>query len=471
MRFPRSLGGVLAIGMSLVALPSPVAAANHPVRIEMVPGPNGLDPNTLWFIGNTKHGALFSADAGNSLGAELYRTDGTLAGTTLVKDIWHGEQSSTPDPIAVKLGSSLFFDANDGTHGYELWRSDGSNQNTQLVRDINPTGDGLVTPQAVMNGRLYFSADDGDTSPGHGWEMWSTGINGQDTHRVTDTVPGPGSGFASYIQSLGTKLMFIASDGVHSEQPWVSDGTKAGTHMVKVVNEEGPIISYPGGGQAIAFKGKYYFVANDGTSGDPHDHGQELWRSDGTAAGTQLFHEFVPGTGGTTIYWFRVVGDKLFFSAYDGKGQELWVTDGTVAGTHRTRDINPGSASSDPYPLGVLNGRIYFTANNGTLGAELWRSDGTKAGTVLVKDIRHGAASSSPYSAASANGALVFSAKTGAGVEVWQTKGTKATTTMVADIAPGSASSNPFGFWHYKNEVFFFATDPTHGLELWRYAP
>jgi ELWxxDGT repeat protein len=299
--------------------------------------------------------------------------------------------------------------------------------------------------------------------------MWSTGIEGQNTHRVTDTNPGPDSGYANYIQSLGNKLMFIATDGVHDLQPWVSDGTAAGTHMVKRVNKSGGVIPYPGGGQAIAFKGMYYFVASDGSG--PNSHGTELWRSDGTAAGTTLFKEFVPGPNGSTFSSFRVVGNQLFFSAYDGHGQELWVTDGTRSGTHRTRDIDPGSASSNPYPLGVLNGRLYFTADDGVHGAELWRSDGTKAGTVLVKDIWPGDTGSDAYSAAVANGTLVFAATTSAGTELWQTKGTKATTTLVQDIVPGNGSSNPVGFWSFKNEVLFFATDPTHGLELWSYAP
>jgi len=459
---------VVATGVALLIAGSPVAATAHLVRIELVTGLDGLAGPS--FFGTTAHGALFRADGGNGKGGELWRTDGSAAGTKFVKDVWPGPNSSSMS-YGLRLGTSVFFEANDGTHGSELWRSDGTNQNTALVRDINPTGDGLTDPQATMGGRLYFSGDDGDAAPGHGWELWSTGFDGVGTHRVADTNPGVDSGYANYIQSLGDKIMFIATDGVHGLQPWVSNGTKAGTHMVKRVNEEDGVIPYPGGGQAIAFKGKYYFVANDGVGGGPGDHGMELWRSDGTPAGTHLFKEFVPGTAGTTIYSMIVVGDKLFMSAYDGHGQELWVTDGTVNGTHRTKDINPGSASSNPYPIGVLNGRLYFAADDGVHGSELWRSDGTKAGTVLVKDIRHGAPASQPYGAASANGALVFAAQTGAGTELWQTRGTKATTTMVRDIATGTASSQPYGFWKYKNQVLFFATDPSHGLELWSYSP
>jgi ELWxxDGT repeat protein len=464
----RSQIGLFAIGMALFMLSSPVAAANHPVRIELVPGPTGLGTSYTAFLGLTRKGMLFTADAVNGKGAELWRTDGSAAGTKLIKDIWPGPNGSAIF-YPLRLGSSVFFAADDGTHGDELWKSDGTNPGTSLVRNINPTGDSLAYPQAVMGGRLYFSADDGDSGTHHGQELWSTGPDGQDTHRVDDANPGPASGYASYVQSLGSKVMFIANDGVHGLQPWVSDGTFQGTHMVKRVNEEGGVIGYPGGGIAIAFKGLYYFRADDGTGGGPNDHGSELWRSDGTANGTQLFKEFVPGVGGTNIYWFRVVGDQLFFSASDGHGQELWVTDGTVSGTHRTRDINPGSASSDPYPVGVLNGQMYVGADDGVHGNELWRSDGTNAGTVLVKDIRTGQAASEPGSGASANGTLVFPATTFAGTELWQTKGSGAT--QVYDIAPGNASSDPFGLTQLKDQVLFFATDPGHGLELWTYTP
>src|SRR4051794_16433159 len=181
MSWKRSRLGLLAIGVALLVVASPAAAASHLARIELVPGPGGINSSFAWFIGNTDHGALFTADADTTTGAELWRSDGSLAGTKPVKDIWPGQQSSVPGPIALRLGSSLFFEANDGTHGLELWRSDGSKSGTALVRDINPTGDGLTEPQTVMGGRLYFSASDGDVSGRHGWELWSTGPGGQDT--------------------------------------------------------------------------------------------------------------------------------------------------------------------------------------------------------------------------------------------------------------------------------------------------
>jgi ELWxxDGT repeat protein len=87
------------------------------------------------------------------------------------------------------------------------------------------------------------------------------------------------------------------------------------------------------------------------------------------------------------------VGGTLYFRADDGNsGFELWKSDGTEAGTVRVKDISGGSLS--PSDLTNVGGTIYFSANEGTSGYELWKSDGTEAGTVRVKDIRGGSDSS-----------------------------------------------------------------------------
>jgi len=81
------------------------------------------------------------------------------------------------------------------------------------------------------------------------------------------------------------------------------------------------------------------------------------------------------------------VGGTLFFEARDGvRGRELWKNDGSRAGTVLVKDINPTRGSS-PYELTDVGGTLYFSANDGAHGRELWKSDGTRAGTVLVKDI------------------------------------------------------------------------------------
>ncbi|NJL19317.1 MAG: hypothetical protein HC901_03315 [Bdellovibrionaceae bacterium] len=175
------------------------------------------------------------------------------------------------------------------------------------------------------------------------------------------------------------------------------------------------------------------------------DYGQELWKTDGTAAGTAMVKDILPGTASSSISNLTAVDGVLFFSANDGmNGTELWKSDGTTAGTVLVQDIYSGSSSSSPTSLTNVNGTIYFRAFDPTNGTELWKSDGTSAGTVLVKDIYPGSSSSSPNSLTDVNGTLFFRATDGVnGSELWKSDGTSAGTVKLAD--PNFLSPTPNG--------------------------
>jgi ELWxxDGT repeat protein len=62
----------------------------------------------------------------------------------------------------------------------------------------------------------------------------------------------------------------------------------------------------------------------------------------------------------------------LVFAADDGiGGAELWKSDGTPAGTVMVQDIAPGAANSNPAGLAVAGDLVFFGANSGD-GQELW---------------------------------------------------------------------------------------------------
>jgi len=280
----------------------------------------------------------------------------------MVKDINQGVAGSYPAGLT-NINGILFFRGSDGFYGDELWKSDGTSVGTVMVKNINP--------------------------------VYNTG----------------GIGTYPFFTNVNGILFFVANDGVSERELWRSDGTDAGTVMVKDINP-GSVSSVPWG--LINANGTLYFQANDG------NNGTELWKSDGTAGGTIMVKDIKPGTNGSEPASLTNVNGTVYFQAQDGiSGIELWKSDGTLAGTVMVKDINPGPSYSEPNNFTNVNGTLYFYALSPTAGQELWKSDGTSAGTLMVIDIATGTNSSSPDNLTNVNGTLFFVALNGSGRELW----------------------------------------------------
>ncbi len=398
-------------------------------------------------------------------GSELWRTDGTAAGTRLLKDINPGPDDSAPTGLVALGNGKIVFQASDPTNGSEPWVSDGTEAGTVLLSNIN-LGNSSSSPKgfvALGNGKALFYANDGNT----GKELWVTDGTPAGTHIVKDINQGsPNSSPRDFVVLGNGKALFYADDGTTGSELWVTDGTEVGTHIVKDINPSPSASSSPSDFVALG-NGKALFSAYD------PDHGNELWVTDGTEAGTHIVKDILSGPSGSFPTRAVAIGNgKALFQSNDGvSGSELWVTDGTEAGTHIVKDITPGAGGTSLSGLYALeNGRALFQGNGGASGDELWVTDGTEAGTHLVKDIRPGLSGSSPNSFFTlGNGTVLFNAGEDAdGTELWRTDGTEAGTYLVKDIDPGIGNGNPNNFVRLGDDkALFRAYDATHGTELW----
>ncbi|HYW78057.1 MAG TPA: ELWxxDGT repeat protein, partial [Thermoguttaceae bacterium] len=209
------------------------------------------------------------------------------------------------------------------------------------------------------------------------------------------------------IVQVGSTLFFAATNDANGTELWRSDGTAAGTALVLDINA-GSNSSSPS--DLTAVDGVLFFSAREDT------HGRELWRSDGTADGTVLVSDIYAGTNSSNPDELIDVDGTLYFSAYEStNGRELRRSDGTADGTVLVANINPGSNNADPQELFNLNDTVYFSAVDGVHGRELWSTDGTAAGTSMVADIFVGALSSDPQELSDFGGRLFFTADDGSG--------------------------------------------------------
>ena len=263
----------------------------------------------------------------SSGGEELWKTDGTMAGTMLVADINSGTGGSSPSMGAV-IDGILYFDADDGIHGREWWKSDGTIAGTQLLADINPgTASGVPSNSKIIGvgSQIFFRANDGT----HGDELWSidqaTGV----PHLVKDIVPGTGGSSPAWFAPLGDELIFAAYGGPTGREVWRSDGTASGTVKLSNIHPGSP----SAGPVTLTPSGPFVYFGVDSSSA-----GTQLWKTDGTSTGTMLVKQIGTGTGNGLVAAADHDG-VLYFSGTDVDGNEPWRSDGTPNGTYQVADL------------------------------------------------------------------------------------------------------------------------------------
>lgn len=406
----------------------------------------GFSAEELRTVGST----LFFVAPVEGGGLELWKTDGTLAGTTPVKGTHASPDGSGPKEMSV-FGRGLIFSAEDEENGREPWISDGTPGGTARIRDINPVGSATPTGFVQVDQTVFFTADDGT----YGRELWKTDGTEAGTVIVRDILPGPQGSNPRDLAAVNGVLFFAADGGDLGFELWTSEGAAATTRMVKDI-APGASSSRPLGFTAL---GDLVLFSAEGVGG------RELWRSDGTEIGTSRVIDIFHGSQSSSPWPLGLFGGELFFAAGDeAHGRELWRTDGTSEGTTLIKDIWDGSDGSIRITAVVWRGELYFEANDGVSGRELWKSDGTRTGTVLVEDLNRTPTGSRPEAFVQVGGTLFFTADDSVtGRELWKSDGTEAGTQRVKDTTPGQNIRGPEGLVEVNGALFFAAND-----SLWR---
>lgn len=401
---------------------------------------------------------------------EIAVTNGQPGGMRILNI--HADVADSDPRGGISDGSLMYFTANDGVHGRETWITDGSDSGTRLFSDLTPGPESTVLWGFARLGDRGLLADSTSLWVSDGSPTGPTLLRswGAAPREMVELGPftvfrAPGVADETFTYWItdgtieGTRLLETLTGGRHpssvhvvagrllmqiDDELWTTDGTSDGTERLAVI----------GLGWDIVVAGERIFLVSKGSS-EPKEL-RVLQGGDVTNVGT--FDRYA-------AFWLGSIGDLLLFQ---GAPNELWRSDGTPAGTYRLGSfadlLPPGRTlirSNDQF--------AWMLSDDGVHGIEPWVTDGTVAGTRLAGDIRPGPLSSvASYAPSGGVGGDSFflAANDGVhGLEVWRIPGRSAPR-LAADINPGGSGSDPKILGVIGNEILVRAFTRQTGMEL-----
>jgi len=411
---------------------------------------------------------LYFASYGASGKTELWQSDGNIAGTNAITTL-------SVTQMLTATSSYFYFLASDGdsTQDSVLWKSDGTLSGTQAIKTLTSTTE--LPHYIVYNDKLYFQA--------HG-QLWSSdGTEANTQPLVSGNILSNPSDFTE----LNGQLVFYAYSRPYGTELWISDGSAAGTHLVRDINAEGRASQLQ---PLYTWKNHIFFHV-----GPPIAPPANIWVSDGNENGTQLLHT------GANVHFVGSNANVAYFIDFPTNGTqfELWRTDGTISNT--TFITNTDQLSSytptfdiygrtyfangntvwmiDPFnndsirllhqfvggvTLAVINGTLWIIESSSA--SRLWRSDGTPNGTVKVAEIAGTSKINVPLVAAGAQ-VLFLVSKPHTSQELWSSDGTLTGTMLIKTLYTGPVDYLPLYAINTAQQAYFSFVTGGQG-QIWR---
>lgn len=348
--------------------------------------------NSNGFFVTELNGGVVISIYDSAHGGEQWFTDGTTNGTYLLKDINPGINGSLYTDFSYTNSNLLFFTALDSftvSNRYGLWVTDGTKAGTKKVKDFDGYPKSKTNKQGIIfENRLYFTAENDSL----GEELWVSDGTQQGTKMVKDIYRGKTSSNPYNFTIFKDKLFFFANDSAHGYELWESDGTTENTKIFKDI--------YQGGSSSLMgyamdlpiIDDHFYFITRRDSL-----ESYELFRSDGTAIGTDLFIDLEIRPYQSAFPFLKKMNDSVFmFYARVKDKYNVWRSNGTLNGTYRLFDevdtiFSQNFIATDIHPF---YDKYIVGISTLELGSELYITDGTKTGTTLLKDINPGQNSS-----------------------------------------------------------------------------
>ncbi len=435
--------------------------------------------------------------------SQLVVSDGTPAGTQSI--------SSASPANLVSLSNRLLMTANTASNGRELFSSDGTAAGTGLLKELVagaqglPTFSGLNMLPSANGGRLFISFNNPAVS--NDMQVWISDGSAAGTVEISGSAIND-SGALSILPTTGTSAVIGYNPGSgDSGEPFFTQGTVGSTVALgNFIADAGDSFASP----IVAFNQRVFVVAQDQPTANGHYtlpsqsnaapspfmlingamgvffqrlwfEGSGLYVSDGTIAGSTLLPDVDIRSDDPACYVMHNGLVHFFVSDTAFNDVEISRSDGTAAGTEVVTNLSTtDEARMDRFCFGIervtlasLPGKLLFAGDNGNSGLELYGLDDND-NAALVMDIRVGSATSEIGAMLTLTNrpglpdVVVFNADDGIfGREIWASGGTGQSTVRLSDFNPGIGSSDPTNVVHAGNRIFFTAFSPATGRELY----